>query len=94
MRDRSRRKRYVLLSGDGPADAETRKELVRLVLQRQPGVDPKKTVWVGDSLIIRTDQLTLPEIKAGLAVKYGGVTLKSSLSSGSISKLKRAALGR
>jgi hypothetical protein len=66
------------------------KELVRLLLEVYPGLDQRKMVWLEDSLIIRTDQLTLPDIKQSLVVRAGGVTLTPRLASGSISKLKRA----
>jgi hypothetical protein len=67
---------------------------VRLLLQRYPDLDTKKMVWVGNSLIFRTDQLRLPEIKLDLVIRVGGVSLVPKSASGSISKLKRAAGSR
>jgi hypothetical protein len=51
-------------------------------------------VWVGNSLIFRTDQLRLPEMKLSLVIRFGEVTLAPRSASGSISKLKRAAESR
>lgn len=94
MRPPVRRKRYVLLTADGEVGPEAQRELLRVILERYPVLDRKKTVWVENSLIIRTDQLTLPEIRENLAISAGGVSLTPRLSSGSISKLKRVAQRR
>jgi hypothetical protein len=48
-------------------------------------------VWLKNSLIVRTDHLTLPDFKGNLVVRSGEVSLTPRLASGSISKLKRAA---
>jgi hypothetical protein len=88
---RTTRKRYLLLSADGTVDADAQKRLVKLLLERYPKLDTRKMVWVHDSLIIRTDHLTLPEMKESLVLKSGAVSLTPRLASGSISKLKRAA---
>ncbi len=86
-----RRKRYVLLSSPRGLSAPEQKEAVRLLLQVYPDLDTKKMVWVGSSLIFRTDQWTLPGIKLSLEIKVGNVILRPGKASGSISKLKRAA---
>lgn len=86
-----RRKRYVLLASQRELDPLEQKEAIRLLLQIYPNLDPKKMVWVGKSLIFRTDQRTLPGIKLSLEVRVGDVTLSPTRASGSISKLKRAA---
>ncbi len=86
-----RRKRYLLLTSDGEVPQESRPDLTRLLLRRYPDLDPKKIVWVGRSLIFRTDQLRLPEMKASLVLRLGELTLTPKMASGSISKLKSAA---
>src|SRR5580658_951893 len=91
MKNRDRRKRYLLMSADSEVGTTEQREFVRIILQRYPGLDPKKMVWVGNSLILRTDHRTLPEMKLGLVVRAGGITMVPRRASGSISKLKRAA---
>jgi len=86
-----KRKRYLLLTSETDVPLESRAELTRLLLQRYPDLDPKKMVWVGKSLIFRTDQLRLPEMKLSLVLRLGDLTLTPTMASGSISKLKRAA---
>ena len=89
-----KRKRYLLLTSETEVPQESRTELTRLLLQRYPDLDQKKMVWVGNSLIFRTDQLRLPEMKLSLVLRVGEVTLTPRMASGSISKLKRAAESR
>jgi len=89
-----KRKRYLLLSSDREIGPSGQKEAVRLLFERYPDLDPKKMVWVGSSLIFRTDQLRLPEMKLSLIIKVGEATLVPESASGSISKLKRAAKPR
>lgn len=91
MNEPTRRKRYVLLSADSDVDAEAQKELVRALLELFPRLDQRKMVWLKDSLIVRTDHLTLPDFKGDLVVRAGKASLRPRLASGSISKLKRAA---
>ena len=92
MKGAVRRKRYLLLTSESEVRPDDRKEAVRLLLQRYPELDPKKMVWVNNSLILRTDQLKLPEMKLGLAIRVGvSILLLPKRASGSISKLKRAA---
>ena len=86
-----KRKRYLLLTSETEVPQESRTELTRLLLQRYPDLDQKKMVWAGKSLIFRTDQLRLPEMKLSLVLRLSGVTLTPRMASGSISKLKRAA---
>jgi hypothetical protein len=86
-----KRKRYLLLASETEIPKESRAELTRLLLQRYPDLDQKKMAWVGKSLIFRTDQVRLPEMKLSLVLKLGDVTLTPTMASGSISKLKRAA---
>lgn len=62
-----------------------------MLLQRYPELDPKRMVWVGNSLIFRTDQHALPAMKLALVIRVGDATLVPRGASGSISKLKRAA---
>jgi hypothetical protein len=89
-----KRKRYLLLSSEKEVSPSDQKEAVRRLLQRYPDLDMKKMVWVGNSLIFRTDQLRLPEMKLSLVIRFGEVTLAPKSASGSISKLKRAAESR
>ena len=86
-----KRKRYLLLSSESEVGPEERKEAVRVLLQRYPDLDQKKIVWVGNSLIFRTDQFRLPEMKLGLVIRLGEAVMRPRSASGSISKLKRAA---
>jgi hypothetical protein len=86
-----RRKRYLLLSSEEVVGPSEQKEAVRLLLERYPDLDAKKMVWMGNSLIFRTDQLRLPEMKLNLVIRVGGAKLVPKSASGSISKLKRAA---
>ena len=86
-----KRKRYLLLTSESEIGPEDRKEAVRILLQRYPDLDQKKMVWTGNSLIFRTDQLRLPEMKMGLVIRLGDAVLAPESASGSISKLKRAA---
>jgi hypothetical protein len=89
-----KRKRYLLLSSDKEIGLPGQKEAVRLLFERYPDLDPKKMAWVGSSLIFRTDQLRLPEMKLNLVIRVGEATLSPKSASGSISKLKRAAKRR
>lgn len=86
-----KRKRYLLLTSEVDVPQESRAELTRLLLQRYPDLDQRKMVWIGRSLIFRTDQLRLPEMKLSLALRSGDVSLTPRMASGSISKLKSAA---
>jgi hypothetical protein len=86
-----RRKRYLLLASKGPTDEETRKELTRLVLERHPGLEKKKMVWLDGGLIVRTDAEHLIGMKWGPPFRVGEAELVSASASGSISKLKRMA---
>ncbi|MDG6925238.1 MAG: hypothetical protein JRN09_01665 [Nitrososphaerota archaeon] len=85
-----KRKRYLLLASESEIDYTGRKEAVRQLLQRYPDLDAKKMVWIGNSLIFRTDQLRLPEMKLSLVIRVEGAVLTPRAASGSISKLKRA----
>lgn len=86
-----KRKRYVLLSSDRELTNEDRKEAIRLLLLRYPDLDQRKVVWVKNSLIFRTDQFRLQEMKIGMVIRVGEGLLTPWKASGSISKLKRAA---
>jgi hypothetical protein len=88
-----KRKRYLLLSSDKEVGLAEQKDAVRLLLQKYPDLDQKKMVWVGNSLIFRTDQHRLVEMKLSLELRVGDVVLSPKSASGSISKLKRAAAG-
>jgi hypothetical protein len=85
-----KRKRYLLLSSEKEIDSTGRNDAVRQLLKLYPDLDPRKMVWVGNSLIFRTDHLRLPEMKLSLVIRVGGAVLTPKASSGSISKLKRA----
>ena len=89
-----KRKRYLLLSSETEVSPEAQKDAVRLLLQRYPDLDTKKMVWEGNSLIFRTDQHRLVEMKLNLELRVGDVLLLPKSASGSISKLKRAAAAR
>jgi len=86
-----KRKRYLFFSSSGPTDAESRKEFTRLVLERHPGLDRRKMVWLDGGLIVRTDVEHLIEMKWGPAFRVGETLLATERASGSISKLKRMA---
>lgn len=80
-----------MLCSSGELTLADQKEAVRRLLQLYPNLDSRKMVWVGNSLIFRTDQWTLPEVKISLEIRVGNATLRPRKASGSISKLKRAA---
>ena len=91
MKKAQKRKRYVLMAPDSELGPEERSEAVRMLVQRYPDLDQRKIVWVGGSLIFRTDQFRLPEVKIGLTIRMGEKVMVPVSASGSISKLKRAA---
>jgi hypothetical protein len=90
-RSKRARRRYLLLTSMTELSASDQKEAVRLILQRYPDLDSRKMVWIGSSLILRTDHVRLPEMKLSLIVRSGSFSLVPEKASGSISKLKRAA---
>jgi len=84
-----RHKRYLLLTSDGSIDEETKKELTRRIAKISPNI-AKKAVWFDRALIVKTDNMDIPLVKAALELSVGEVALKSKLTSGSIGKLKKA----
>jgi hypothetical protein len=89
-----KRKRYLFLASSGPTDEEARKEFTRIILERHPGLDRKKMVWLDQGVIVRTDPEGLLEMKWGPAFRVGATELVTKSASGSISKLKRMASDR
>jgi hypothetical protein len=82
-------KRYLLLTSEAVIDEEARKELTDIIAKRYPHL-LKKAVWFDKALIVRTDNVEVEEARIGLEVGVGGVRLRSTLTSGSIGKLKKA----
>ena len=93
MTARRSRKRYLLLSGERPVDGEGQKEITGMIFQRYPDLQKKRVVWVNGSVIVRTDNVRLDEMKESLSLRGGGVKLSPRRVSGSIGKLKRLAGG-
>jgi hypothetical protein len=60
-----------------------------MIFERYPDLGKNRVVWLGDSLIVRTDHLRLPEMQQALAMRVGETALVTRRVSGSISKLKR-----
>lgn len=85
------RKRYLLLSGERPVEGEGQRVINGLIFKRYPDLGKNRVVWVNGSLIVRTDNLRLEEMKESLALSAGGVKLETRRVSGSIGKLKRLA---
>ncbi len=83
------RKRYLLLSSDGPVDAEKQKEFTRMIFERYPDLAKNRVIWLNGSLIVRTDHLRLAEMQQSLVMTVEGTSLATRRVSGSISKLKR-----
>jgi len=84
-----RHKRYLLLTSKKPIDDDARKELTQLISKRYPLI-LKKAVWSEHSLIVKTDNQDVSQVRELLEVGVDGVVLKSRLTSGSIGKLKKA----
>jgi len=87
-----RHKRYLMLTSEIPIGEEARKELIHRIAKISPTM-AKKAVWFERAVIVRTDNVDLPMVKEALEVTAEGVSLKSSLASGSIGKLKKAVPG-
>jgi hypothetical protein len=85
------RKRYLLLSGERPVDGEGQKEITAMIFQRYPDLPKNRVVWVNGSVIVRTDNLRVEEMKETLSLRGGGVRLIPRRVSGSIGKLKKLA---
>lgn len=83
-----RHKRYLMLTSEEVIDEETRKELSRRIAKMSP-VLAKKAVWFDHALIVKTDNVDIPLVRAALEMTVGRVTLRSALTSGSIGKLKK-----
>ncbi|MDA4113411.1 MAG: hypothetical protein OK474_05125 [Thaumarchaeota archaeon] len=60
-----------------------------MIFEMYPDLGKNRVVWFGDSLIVRTDHLRLPEMEQTLAMRVGETALVTRRVSGSISKLKR-----
>jgi hypothetical protein len=60
-----------------------------MIFERYPDLGKNRVVWLGDSLIVRTDHLRLAEMEQALAMRVGETALVTRRVSGSISKLKR-----
>ncbi|MDG6915132.1 MAG: hypothetical protein JRN23_00860 [Nitrososphaerota archaeon] len=87
-----RHKRYLLLSSETAIDDEAKRELTHRIAKISPTM-ARKAVWFERALIVRTDNVDLPMVMAALQTKAGGVSLRSTLTSGSIGKLKKAVAG-
>ena len=83
-------KRYLMLSSAAQIDEQAKRDLEAIISKRYPQL-LKKAVWLERGLIVRTDNVELESVKAALEVTAGGVSLKPTLTSGSIGKLKKAA---
>ena len=84
-----RHKRYLLLTSEAAIDDEARKELSHRIAKISPTV-AKKAVWFERGLIVKTDNVDLEVMKRALELTTGRVALRSTLTSGSIGKLKKA----
>jgi len=82
-------KRYLLLTSENVIDEESRKELAGIISNRYPHL-LRKAVWFDKALIVRTDNVEVEEARTALEVGVGAVRLRSTLTSGSIGKLKKA----
>lgn len=87
------RKRYIIFRSDRPIDQEKQKELTRMIRERYPDLAKNRVVWLEDGLIVRTDQDHIMEVQKTLALRAGEIQLVPMRVSGSISKLKRLAVG-
>jgi hypothetical protein len=86
-----RHKRYLLLTSEAAIDEERRKELTHRIAKVSPTM-AKKAVWFERAVIVRTDSIDLAAVREALELSTGGVKLRSTLTSGSIAKLKKAVL--
>jgi hypothetical protein len=84
-----RHKRYLMLTSESTIDEETQKELTHRIAKISP-VMAKKAVWFEHAVIVKTDNVDLPMVRGAMEMSVGGVTLRSTLTSGSIGKLKKA----
>jgi DNA-binding NarL/FixJ family response regulator len=84
-----RHKRYLMLTSEGVIGEDVKKELTRRIARISPAI-AKKAVWFEHAVIVRTDNVDIPLVRAALEMSVDGVTLKSALTSGSIGKLKKA----
>jgi hypothetical protein len=84
-----RHKRYLLLTSEGIIDEDARRELTHRIKKMSPTI-AKRAVWFEHALIVKTDNVDIPLVRAALEISVGAVTLKSKLTSGSIGKLKKA----
>jgi hypothetical protein len=82
-------KRYLLLTSETPIDESARKELTLIISKRFPHL-VKKAVWFERGVIVKTDNVEVEEAKSALEISAGGAKLRSTLTSGSIGKLKKA----
>jgi len=84
-----RHKRYLLLTSEALIDEESRRELTHMIAKISPAM-AKKAVWFDHAVIVKTDNVDLPQMREALELKAGSVVLESKLTSGSIGKLKKA----
>ncbi len=82
-----------MLTSESSIDEEARKELTHRISKISP-VMAKKAVWFEHALIVKTDNIDIPLVKGTLEMSVEGVSFRSKLTSGSIGKLKKAALRR
>jgi hypothetical protein len=87
-------KRYVLIQAEGKLSSEELSSLTRMLEQRHGSlglilVDSPRT-----SLIVKTERAVADDIRESLAAAtFGGVRVKTVLTSGNIGKLKRRVRG-
>jgi hypothetical protein len=84
-----RHKRYLMLTSESAIDEEAKRELTHRIAKISPTI-AKKAVWFEHALIVKTDNVDINLVRDALQVSAGGVALKSTLTSGSIGKLKKA----
>jgi hypothetical protein len=82
-------KRYLLLTSESIIDEDAKRELTHKIAKISPAL-AKKAVWFDHALIVRTDNVDIAFMRKALEMTVGTVSLKSSLTSGSIGKLKKA----
>ena len=84
-------KRYVLFVADGEPTAADWKEFARILEERHGKLKPIAVEGAPRAMVIRTDNVVAPQLRAEDGLTAGGKRVRSVLTSGSIGKLKRRA---